>query len=317
VVAEPVPVGIVAAAQGKLELLAGSCRQGKILLELEVLAPAVAAAVERHLPPLLTPVPDRREPAVDRVAQRRPEVETNRLTGRAKLKEGRLRKPAVPGGPVLGEGEEGAVLLEELDRVRQLLLELCLELHGIGLHVDQPARPAVLRARDRAAVEVDDELGRVVQLEEPLLAEAVAAAVGVQRLVRPPVAEVEAGEHPVDELGGEERAVLLLALHHHRGGPGMGLDVVGIEAEATQAEQVVQRLPDHARDRDLGHHSEDGDAAPAAHRRSPLGLIRVIVSPLWRPRWHCPRAPPESSAGARRWSPPDDADPPRAARVPR
>ena len=65
--------------------------------------------------------------------------------------------------------------LEELERVRRGSRKLDLELHRIGLEVDEAAGRGVLGPRLGAAVQVDDQLRRRVQPRELALAHPVAA----------------------------------------------------------------------------------------------------------------------------------------------
>ena len=130
---------------------------------------------------------------------------------------------------------------------------------------------------------------------------AVAAAVVVQGVERPASGEAEAAHHRVDERGRLGRAVVVLALHQHRRRAGVGLDVVGLEAEPLEPDEVVHRLPDDAGDRHLGHHAEQDDLRPVA-----TGLDRRVPSARrsrGRPRSRpAARAPARSvaSAGRRR-----------------
>ena len=171
-------------------------------------------------------------------------------------------RPAV----VLAEGEEGDVRLEEVERVLLLVVKLDLELHRVGLDVDEPAGLGVLGARFRAAVEVEDQLGRGVEAAQLALAHPVEAAVDVQRLVGPASSEAEPRQGVVDEGSGERPAVVVLLAHQHAGRSRVRLDVVRVEPEPLEADEVVDRLPDDSCHRDLGHHPEQDDlAAPVAH----------------------------------------------------
>src|SRR5207248_6349451 len=62
-------------------------------------------------------------------------------------------------------------------------------------------------------------------------------------------------------------AVVLGALHEHRRRSRMSLDVVRLVAEPLETHEVVERLPDHSGDRDLGHHPEH-DNLRSAHQAS-------------------------------------------------
>jgi hypothetical protein len=133
-----------------------------VLEELLVLAPGVALALEGDVAPVLAPVADRREDVGRLRRAVRPEIQEDGLAGRLELEPLAARQPAVLPLPVLGEGEEGAVRLEEVDRLLQPVLELELELNRIGLQVDQPPGRRQLRIGLGAAVEVDQQVGRAV-----------------------------------------------------------------------------------------------------------------------------------------------------------
>ena len=82
-----------------------------------------------------------------------PEVEHDRLARRQELEAVGDRQAAVGPAVVLAEGEERDVRLEEVDRLGVLLVQLDLQLHRVGLEVDQPPGGGVLgqRARCRRA----------------------------------------------------------------------------------------------------------------------------------------------------------------------
>ena len=136
-------------------------------------------------------------PVADRRVERRvlaaaePEVGHDGLARRMEGEAVRHRQAAPGLSVVLAEREEGDVRLEEVERVLPLLVQLDLELHGIGLQVDEAAGLVVLRPRLGAAVEVDDQLGRRVQAPQLALAHPVEPPVVVQRLVGPASAEAE------------------------------------------------------------------------------------------------------------------------------
>ena len=82
--------------------------------------------------------------------------------------------------------------LEEVDRLLPPVLELELELHRVGLQVDEPAGRRQLGQRLGAAVEVDQQLRGAVEPFELALAHTEAAAVVVERVEGPAVREPEA-----------------------------------------------------------------------------------------------------------------------------
>ena len=261
---EPLLVGRPVAAQRQLECRAGAVREIQELLPLDVLAPSVGLSLVADVAPRLPPVADGREARIGRLARPLPAVEHHRLAGRPKLEAIADRQRAGVGAQVLGEGEVGAVRVQELHGRFAAVVKLDLELDGIGLEVDEAAARAQLRPRLGAAVQVDDQLGLPVERGQLALAHAERAAVVVQRLVGPAIGQAVAAEHGRDERGGASGAVVGRALHQHRRRPRVRLDVVGIEAEAAQPQQVVQGLPDHARNRCLRHHAEHDDPPHAA-----------------------------------------------------
>ena len=80
--------------------------------------------------------------------------------------------------------------------------------------------------------------------------------------------------------------------HQHRRRAGVGLDVVGLVAEALEAEQVVEVLPDDAGHRHLGHHPQQDDLrsgllgraghqVPASCHLPPDDARRSSAGSLW------------------------------------
>ena len=228
-----------------------------------MLAPGVALALVGDVTPLLPPVADRREDIRRLRRAIGPEVDHNRLAGRHKAKSAVLRQPAVRAAPILGEGEEGRVGLEEVDRLLDPMLQLELQLDRVGLQVDEPAAGAQLRQGLGAAVEVDQQLGGAVEAFELELAHPEAPPVVMQGFERPAIGEAEAAHDRRDELGGERGAVVVLPRHQHRRGSRVRLDVVGLVAQPLEAQQVVKVLPDDAGHRHLGHHAQEDDLRAA------------------------------------------------------
>src|SRR5436309_1458663 len=128
-----------------------------------MLAPRVGLSLELHGAPVLLPVADRRERLTSGGRGVLPEVDDDRLAGGTKVESLAHRQRAAGPAPVLREGEEGAVLLEELHRLGNLVVQLELELDRVGLEVDQSPRRDQLRGGPGPAVEVDQELGGSVE----------------------------------------------------------------------------------------------------------------------------------------------------------
>src|SRR5437867_4923752 len=95
----------------------------------------------------------------------------------------------------------------------------------------------------------------------------------MERVIGPPFAKSETVERARDERSRPGRAVVLRAFHQHRRGSRVGFDVIRLVAEALEADQVMQRLPDDARNRDLGHHPEQHDPLPAHDRDGSLTVV--------------------------------------------
>ena len=176
----------------------------------------------------------------------------------------RDRQAAARTPVVLAEREKRDVRLEKGEGVLPLLVELDLELNGVGLEVDESAGLVVLRPRLRPAMQVDDQFCRGVEAPELLLAHSVQPAVGVQGVVGPAAVERERRERPVDEPGRELAAVVACITHQHPRRPRVGLDVVRLKAETTEADEVVDRLPNDSGDGNLGHHPEQDDLRTTA-----------------------------------------------------
>src|SRR5207302_6558612 len=117
------------------------------------------------------------------------------------------------------------------------------------------------------SMQVDDQGGRPVQRAKPALAQSVAAAVRVESVIRPAVAESKRVEGASDESRRPGGTVVRGTLHEHRRCSRMRLHVIGFVAEALEAHEVMERLPDHSGDRDLGHHPEH-DNLRSAHQAS-------------------------------------------------
>ena len=171
---------------------------------------------EREVAPLLVPVRHSREGRCPRASTARPQIENNRLPGGVEAEPPFDRKLAIRHPPVLAEGEERHMRLEERDGLLLPLVQLDLELYGIGLQVHEAAGLVVLRSRRRTAVQIDYE-GRVaVQLPQLRIAHSVTRAVGMQRLEAPAVAEIEALHDVTYEARGKRRTVVVGVAHQHR-----------------------------------------------------------------------------------------------------
>ena len=157
--------------------------------------------------------------------------------------------------------------------VRDTVCELELELHRVGLQVHQAVRsPHSSGSGSVPPCRLISSCAESYRRAQLRLAHAEAAAVVVEAVERPAVAEPEAAHDAADELRGARRAVVVLALHQHRRRARVRLDVVGLVAQPLEAEQVVHGLPDDPGNRDLGHHSEQDEllATWADHARPPV-----------------------------------------------
>ena len=195
---------------------------------------------------------------------RLPELDDHRLPRRQEPEPRRDRDPAVRLPVVLAPGEQRRVLLEELDRLRQLLMQLDLAHHGIGAEVDEPPGGHVLRQRRGSAVEVEQQRRGLIERFHLQLGQPVVAAVGMPRVERPAVAEVEPAHHGVDERRREDRPVVVGA-HEHLRRRAVRLDVVRLVAEPLQPDQVLHGQPDHAGDGVPARHPEHDDLLSDAH----------------------------------------------------
>src|SRR6266542_2381111 len=125
-------------------------------------------------------------------------------------------------------------------------MQLYLDTDRIGLEIDQPAGSDVLGEWERAAMEVDQQLGGSIQGLQFRVGETEVPVVSVDRVVRPSSREAETVHHAREESGRPGPAVVLASNHEHGWRAGVFLNVVCLEAQSLEAEQVVQRLPDHA-----------------------------------------------------------------------
>ncbi len=62
--------------------------------------------------------------------------------------------------------------------LRFLLMEIDLDIHRVGLQVDEPVSRSQFGRRDVAAVEIDDQRGGAIHIAELALAQAEAAQSG-------------------------------------------------------------------------------------------------------------------------------------------
>src|SRR5262249_10922446 len=86
------------------------------------------------------------------LAASNPEVGDHRLSGGIEREALRNGQPAPRLPIVLAKREEGDVRLQEVERELVLLMQLDLELHRIGLQIDQTAGLVMLRSRLRPAM---------------------------------------------------------------------------------------------------------------------------------------------------------------------
>ena len=90
------------------------------------------------------------------------------------------------------------------------VVQLDLQLDGVGLQVDEPAGGGELGQRQGAAVQVDEQRRRRGRARSSCaLAHAEAAAVVVQRVEGPAIARGRSGASRGDERGGQRRAVVV------------------------------------------------------------------------------------------------------------
>jgi hypothetical protein len=254
-----------AAGQGELEGLRRAFGQVEDLQELEMLAPLIGLARELDAP-LLAPVGDRREDLPLPLVLVLPMLEHDGLACRPDREALQGRQQTIRVAVVLAEGEDRSMVVEELDRRAHLLVQLHLHQHGIGRHADQPVAAHVFGTWSSAAVEVEEDLGRGVEIPQPRLADAKAAAVGGEGVEGPAMRESEATEEPVDERGRPLGPVVLLPRHEVSRGERVGLHVPGFVAESLEAQQIVQRLPEDPPEGHRRHLAED-DRARARLRR--------------------------------------------------
>ena len=151
-------------------------------------------------------------------------------------------------------------------------------------------------------MEVDDPSGRVVEACELPRAQAVAPAVGVQRVERPAVAEVETAQHAIEEGRDLVRAVVVGVVQEHRGRGRVRLDVVDLVTEPLEADQVMHRLPDDAGDRHPGHHAEQDDLLPGGDVQANCSSFSDGDGPSsattdWKAGTNAPRTSAPSGSG--------------------
>ena len=222
-------------------------------------APRVALAAKPHFAPLLLPVADARERCAGADCRRVPEIHDHRLPGGLEGEELTDRQPAVRVPDVFPEGKKRDVGIEEINRRLKLVVQLDLQLHGVGFQIHEPPGGRVLGQRDGAAMEIDDDVRFRVEPRELGVAEPEAAPVAVQCLKGPAVGESEAAHHAVDERRGFLRTVLAFVRDEHGRRARVRLHVPDLAAEPFEAHEVMHVLPDHAADRHLRHHAEHDD----------------------------------------------------------
>ena len=239
------------------ELQVGRGPLGKVdhRLELVVLAPRVGLAAEPQITDLLSPVPDRGErPRIRPVA---PEVHHHGLPCGTELESICDGEQTVGLAVVLPEREVMRVGAQELDRRLVLVEDLHLQLDRIGADEGQSTRSHVLGPGNRPTVQVEEDLGGLVQRRQCACRHPQTTAVRMERVVGPAVAEAEAGEEGVQVRCRSVRSVIRPGAHEQGRRAGVRLDVVGVVPQPTEPLQVVNGLPDHAADRHLRHHAQD------------------------------------------------------------
>ena len=155
------------------------------LRELEVFTPSILFSAQFHRAPSLPPISHGRE-NVSRIAFFvRPKLDYDRLARREKTKLFWRGKRAIGVSDVFAESKKGAVVREKVDRGLAFAMKLDLQLHRIGLEINQPAGGGVFRQWLGAAVQINDELGRSEEMVQIVLAHAKALVTFMERLIAP------------------------------------------------------------------------------------------------------------------------------------
>src|SRR5437588_5669251 len=112
-----------------------------------------------YLSPLLSPVADGSERAARAVRVRLPQIKDDGLARRLKVKALRDWETTVGVAVIFAESEKGAVRREEINGFLFLLIQLNLQIHGIGFQVNEPTSLAVFGQRHRSTVQINDQRG--------------------------------------------------------------------------------------------------------------------------------------------------------------
>src|SRR5260370_32364322 len=78
-------------------------------------------------------------------------------------------------------------------------------------------------------------------------------------MISPAVLESKPAHDLIDVACSAGRSVIGLALHQLAGGAAVSFDIINVKAQALKTDQVVNRLPSHARDRQMAHETEQHD----------------------------------------------------------
>jgi hypothetical protein len=129
-----------------------------------------------------------------------PEIEHEGLPRGLKMESVGDGQFAVGFAIVLTESKEGDVRRKEVNRLLDVVMQFDLDGDGVCFKVDQSSCCIVLGSRHRPAVQVDDEIGRVIQIIELILSQTIAATVRVQRVKSPMILQIKTPHYAVNEF---------------------------------------------------------------------------------------------------------------------
>ena len=155
-----------AATQGQFNRLVDSSGQVDEFFEFKMFAPPVHLALKMHLSQGLSPVADCRENGTVGHDLVFPKINDHGLARWVEL-EGLWRRDDAPRpSNVFAEREEGAMWLEVIERFLLFMEKIDLDFHGIGFQIDQAVRRCEFRCREVAAVQINDDRSRAIQISK-------------------------------------------------------------------------------------------------------------------------------------------------------
>ena len=172
------------------------------------------------------------------------------------MKARRKRQRTVGPAIILAEGVEGDMRSEVIESVRPVFLELNLKGDGICFEVNQPFGGRVFGKRDSRAMKINEEVARTVKGIELAPGHSVIGTIRMKSMKGPAIGETETLHDIPDERSGRDGTVEIAFVHQFSRSHTVRFDVIRFKAEAFEAEEVVNSLPDNTSNRVFADHPE-------------------------------------------------------------